>query len=195
MGIVEVPATLFLLVSAEMGLVGKILAGAIVVQAVTKALLMVLTVRLDYDMRFYIITDRSLRIREGVWVIRETTLTFENIQNMRITQGPIQRMFGVSDLVVETAGGGGANPMAESRNESQATRSNHTGAFRGLGKPDRLRDQILAYLRQVRTSGLGEHGNAAASRRARGFSPQEVEGLRAIRDQVRQWRLEVQPTQ
>ncbi|MBZ0258181.1 PH domain-containing protein, partial [bacterium] len=63
-------------------------------------------IRLEYDMRYYIITDRSLRIRKGVLSILEQTLTFANIQNISIEQGPIERIFGVSRLVVETAGGG-----------------------------------------------------------------------------------------
>ncbi|MFN9895742.1 MAG: PH domain-containing protein, partial [Acidobacteriota bacterium] len=32
--------------------------------------------RLDYQLRWYIVTDRSLRIRAGLWSVVETTMTF-----------------------------------------------------------------------------------------------------------------------
>lgn len=35
--------------------------------------------RLDYELRWCIVTDRSLRIREGIASVRESTMTFANI--------------------------------------------------------------------------------------------------------------------
>ncbi|HET7537279.1 MAG TPA: hypothetical protein VFJ90_12545, partial [Candidatus Didemnitutus sp.] len=35
--------------------------------------------RLDYEMRWYMVTDRSLRIRHGVWRVSESTMSFANI--------------------------------------------------------------------------------------------------------------------
>ena len=65
---------------------------------------------LRFDTTWYVMTERSLRIRRGIWVIREMTITFENVQNVKVQQGPLQRFFGISSLVVETAGGGSAEP-------------------------------------------------------------------------------------
>ena len=62
---------------------------------------------LRYDTTWYVMSDRSLRIRRGIWVIRETTITFENVQNVELKQGPLQRHFGFANLIVQTAGGGG----------------------------------------------------------------------------------------
>ncbi len=45
---------------------------------------------LNYYLRWYIITDRSLRIRTGVLNIQELTMTFSNIQEIRVSAGPIQ---------------------------------------------------------------------------------------------------------
>ena len=59
-------------------------------------------VRLDYEMRWYVVTDRSLRIRTGVWNVREATLTFANIQQITVLQGPLQRLLGIYDLEVTT---------------------------------------------------------------------------------------------
>src|SRR5258708_3086649 len=64
-------------------------------------------VRLDYEFRWYVVTDRSLRIRQGIVTFEETTLTFANVQNAEILQGPIERAFGFANVLVETAGGGG----------------------------------------------------------------------------------------
>jgi len=33
-----------------------------------------LCLRLDYEKRWYVLTDRSLRVREGVWTVREMTV-------------------------------------------------------------------------------------------------------------------------
>jgi membrane protein YdbS with pleckstrin-like domain len=48
-------------------------------------------VRLDYELRWYIATDRSLRIRAGLWRVQEMTMTFANIQQITVHQGPLQR--------------------------------------------------------------------------------------------------------
>jgi membrane protein YdbS with pleckstrin-like domain len=64
-----------------------------------------IALHLRYDTTWYVMTQRSLRIRRGIWVLHETTITFENVQNIKIMQGPIQRYFGIADVLVETAGG------------------------------------------------------------------------------------------
>ncbi len=110
--------------------------------------------RLDYEMRWYKITDRSLRIREGIIFVREMTLTFANIQNISISQGPIQRFFGIADLKVETAGGG-AVAQPDHNGQSQLF-SMHVGIFRGIDNYDEVRDTMLARLKKLRDSGLGD---------------------------------------
>jgi membrane protein YdbS with pleckstrin-like domain len=67
--------------------------------------LSILPVILDWELRWYIVTDRSLRIREGVWKVSEMTLTFANVQEVSIRQGPVERLFGIANLRVRTAGG------------------------------------------------------------------------------------------
>lgn len=120
----------------------------IVVIAGAKAAILYVITRLDYEMRWYVITDRSLLIREGVWNVREITLTFANAQNVRVTQGPLQRYFGFSDVEVDTAGGGG-------KTAEHGTRR-HKAVLRGLANPTDVRDLILDLLRRHRTTGLGD---------------------------------------
>ena len=117
--------------------------------------------RLDYEMRWYKISDRSLRIREGVVFVREMTMTFANIQNISISQGPIQRFFEIADLKVETAGGGGA--IQPDHSNQHPVFSMHIGVFKGIDNHDEVRDMMLARLKKLRDSGLGDIDDAAAA--------------------------------
>ena len=115
-------------------------------------------VRLDYEKRWYIVTDRSLRVREGVVAVREMTVTFANIQNISISQGPIQRMLGIADLRVDTAGGAGAG---SGKHGQQIGANLHTAWFRGVNNANEVRELIQQRLRHYKDSGLGDHDEAA----------------------------------
>jgi membrane protein YdbS with pleckstrin-like domain len=118
---------------------------------VTQAVVSWLTLRLDYEMRWYKVTDRALRIREGVLSVREMTMTFANVQNVSIEQGPLQRYFGIADLRVQSAGGGGATPSIGGRKADL-----HSAYFRGVDDAARLRDLVYARLQAARGAGLGD---------------------------------------
>ena len=142
-------------------------------------------IRLDYDMRYYIVTDRSVRIREGVLIIHEATFTFANVQNLRITEGPVERLLGISNLVVETAGGAG--PAAKEKGPDSPFSHGHQGVFRGVANAREVRDQIQALLKDYRDAGLGDPDDARRTghRAAAGggvWSPEHLERLREIRD-------------
>jgi hypothetical protein len=109
-------------------------------------------VRLDYEMRWYLTTDRSLRIREGLATVREMTLTFANVQNVSIRQGPLQRLLGLADVVVETAGGAGAG----GKQGHEHGPSLHEGRLRGVDDAPGVRDLILARLKKLKDAGLGD---------------------------------------
>ncbi len=114
---------------------------------------------LDWEMRWYIVTDRSLRIREGVLRVKEMTMTFANVQEVSIQQGPLQRVLGISDLKVRTAGGGAASgPPAKQR--QQEAHSLHIGYFHGVDNAGEIRDLILERLKQLRDAGLGDPDQA-----------------------------------
>jgi hypothetical protein len=53
-----------------------------------------LIARLDFELRWYMVTDRSLRIRSGIWSIQELTTTFANVQEVRVESGPLQKILG-----------------------------------------------------------------------------------------------------
>ena len=110
-----------------------------------------LMVHLDYQLRWYIVTDRSLRIREGLLKVAERTMSFANIQNIAVHQGPLQRLLGIADLEVHSAGGGSRRPGHDKKQEDL-----HVGKFRGVDNAEEIRDAILARVRQLRDSGLGD---------------------------------------
>jgi len=113
-------------------------------------------VRLEYDLRYYIVTDRSLRIRHGVMLINESTFTYANIQNITIHQSPIERLFGIKNLRVETAGG-----APSSRGNQQAGANAHNCVLAGIDNAEAVRDRILALLKAYRDAGLGDHDDAS----------------------------------
>ena len=130
-----------------------------IVGLVFSVVMTLLTLRLDYEMRWYLVTDRSLRIREGVFHVHEMTMTFANIQNITISQGPLQRFFGIADLRVQSAGGGGSLP-AEGKGSQGHGRDLHVGWFRGVDDAPAIRDLVLQRLRRLRDAGLGDHDDA-----------------------------------
>lgn len=154
---------------------GAVLLPVALFWAVAPDIVAYVALHLRYDTTWYVMTDRSLRIRRGIWSIHETTITFENVQNVRITQGPLQRAFGISTLVVETAGGG-----AE-RGKGQPA-AGHSGIIEGITDAERWRDLILARLRASRGAGLGDHEHAA---RPAGWHPAHIAVLQEIRDELR----------
>jgi len=114
--------------------------------------------KLDYKLRWYIVTDRSLRIREGIVVVREKTMTFANIQNISIHQGPLQRFLGIADVEVKSAGGGASAP--ERGKHGGVTEDLHSARFRGVDNAAEIRDVIRTQVRKHRDSGLGDPDDA-----------------------------------
>jgi membrane protein YdbS with pleckstrin-like domain len=105
--------------------------------------------RLDFEMRWYVVTDRSLRIRTGVWSVQEATMSFANLQQVEVSQGPLQRLLGLADVKVQSAGGSD-NPHKKQQEDL------HTGHFHGVENAEEIRDLIQARLRRFRESGLGD---------------------------------------
>lgn len=107
--------------------------------------------RLDYELRWYMVTDRSLRIRHGVWKVSESTMSFANIQQVEISQNPIQRLLGLADVRVQSAGGG-----SDLHERKQPGEDMHLGLFHSVTNAPEIRDLILERLRRFRESGLGD---------------------------------------
>jgi membrane protein YdbS with pleckstrin-like domain len=181
-----VPFLIWLPIAIAFPVVGAILVVPLLVVLIAPDVIAYVGLHLRYDTTWYVFTDRSLRIRRGIWVIHETTITFENVQNVEVAQGPVQRYFGIADVMVQTAGGGASNKTSHGGEKSSAA---HVGLLQGLDDAERVRDLILERVRRNRTAGLGDEQapmRAYADHPPRpGYSTAHLAVLREIRDQAR----------
>lgn len=152
---------------------GLITAPLWIIVIVVPDILAYIAIHLRYDTTWYVFSDRSMRIRRGIWSIYETTITFENIQNVSISQGPLQRWFGFANLIVSTAGGGGGGTEA-------GASASHIGMLEGIDDAELLRERILS--KSQRTAGLGDEESEATHRRLdrTSFSMEQLKLLREI---------------
>lgn len=146
-------------------------------------------VRLDFEMHWYIVTDRSLRIRTGLLRLQESTMSFANLQQVEVKQGPLQRLLGLADVHVQSAGGGGDHAPG------QMGDSLHTGIFHSVNNANEIRDLILERLRQFRQAGLGDpddhHHPAAAPALAGVATGDALAAAREVLAEARALRQEV----
>ena len=170
----------WLIVLYNSRLAGLLLSPVAFAVAVFPDVVAYVSIHLRYDTTWYVMTPRSLRIRRGIWLIHETTITFENVQNIRVDQGPLQRYFGIADLVVETAGGG-----ATHKKEGHSSGNTHRGLIEGIADASGIRDRILQIVMRSKSAGIGDDGHERQSRDGPDWSPSEIQVLREIRDAVR----------
>ncbi len=117
-------------------------------------------VRLEFEQHWYIVTDRSLRIRTGILRLQEATMSFANIQQVEIRQGPLQRVLGLADVCVRSAGGGDSTPGQKGHGQETSL---HLGIFEGVSNAVEIRDLVLERLRKFREAGLGDPEDARSS--------------------------------
>lgn len=142
-----------------------------------------IAIHVNFDSTWYVLSDRSIRLRRGIITIQETTITYENIQNVTIEQGPIQRLFGISDLRIDTAGGGGGGNPAHGQPASM-----HVGLLAGIDTPSDIRELIMSRVRASRSAGLGDDAHheaddahASPSSLSPSWTPDHLNALRDIR--------------
>ena len=161
-------------------IVGVILAIPALALAVLPDIVAYVAIHLRFDTTWYVMSPHSLRLRRGIWVIHETTITFENVQNVTVRQGPLQRWYGIADVLVETAGGGGGDSHPSKGGSGIA----HRGLIEGVADAERIRDLLLTRLRQSKHAGLGDERPTPMARRM--WTPEHRQALREIRDALRQ---------
>lgn len=110
--------------------------------------------RLDFELRWYMLSDRSLRIREGIVAVREQTMTFANVQNLEIRQNPLEQIFGISNVAVRAAGGGSRSQGPHGGAGSGG--GMHEARFRGVDNGEEIRAVIRERVRRHRDAGLGD---------------------------------------
>jgi membrane protein YdbS with pleckstrin-like domain len=179
------PVVGWIAVSIAVPVLGVVLALPFLALMVLPDVFAYVGIHLRYDTTWYVLTDRSLRIRRGIMTIHETTISFENVQNVEVRQGPLQRYFGIADVLVTTAGGG----VASHGKGQTSSLGAHIGILQGLDDAEAVRNQILASVERTRTTGLGDERPAAfvpalGAGHQPSLSPRHVTVLREIRDSV-----------
>jgi membrane protein YdbS with pleckstrin-like domain len=156
--------------------VGALLLPVFFVLIVAPDIVAYVAIHLRYDTTWYVMSDHTLRCRRGIWLICEHTVTFENVQDIHVRRGPVQYLFGIWTIVVETAG------AAEGEHQNKFTVGNKA-IMEGIDNPDEIRALILERVRRSRTAGLGDEPRRGAA--PAGWSPAETALLREIRDELR----------
>jgi uncharacterized membrane protein YdbT with pleckstrin-like domain len=100
-----------------------------------------------------------MRLREGLFSVREMTMTITNVQNVSVSRGPLQGLFGISDVVIQSAGGGSGTGL----NKPIGVHALHTAHFRGLTNAEEVRDLVMAQLKRARDAGLGDRDDQNTS--------------------------------
>jgi hypothetical protein len=120
------------------------------------------------------------------------TMTFANIQNISVAQGPLQRLFGIADLKVDSAGGGGGGALqAKGDIFGQTSRFNmHTAFFRGVDNAEEIKALMLARQRGARDAGLGDQEESAHQHQVKlALSAAARRALEELRDESRALRV------
>ncbi len=91
-----------LVLGSQSGNLGTVL----VLLGVVGAAVAVATGYVRWRAEAYEIADASIRHRHGVISPDETVVPLARVHSIDVTQGPVQRLFGVNELHVQTAGGG-----------------------------------------------------------------------------------------
>ncbi len=157
--------------------VGMLLALPALALAILPDIVAYIAIHLRYDTMWYVMSDRSLRCRRGIWVILEHTITFENVQNVHVRRGPLQYLFGISTIVVETAG------AAEGEGQNKFAVGNKA-IMEGIDNPKEIRELIMERVQRSKSAGLGDEP-AARARAAGGWGAEHVRTLREILDEIR----------
>ena len=104
-------------------------------------------------------------------------MSFANIQQVEIRQGPLQRYLGLADVCVRSAGGG--DPAAGGKGHAQES-SLHMGVFEGVPNAVEIRDLVIERLRRFREAGLGDPEDARAASPARPPAEPDRAALSAV---------------
>ena len=106
--------------------------------------------KLTYHFYRYELTDAGFRKELGVIYKKYVTIPYDRIQNVDIYRGILARVFGLSDLNIQTAG------MSATVGRYGVSGGGSEGRLPALSKEDaeRLRDELIQRARQNKNQGL-----------------------------------------
>ncbi|MEM9825533.1 MAG: PH domain-containing protein [Planctomycetota bacterium] len=97
-----------------------ILAAIVMLTVIVAALLIGVFPRADYRRYRYRLNDQGFEIRSGIFWRNIILVPHERVQHADVTQGPLQRHFGLSNLTIHTAGTHNATVVLEGLSEQVA---------------------------------------------------------------------------
>ena len=118
----------------------------------------------------YLIDSDSVKMKKGVFWKKNVAVPFTKITNLDVTEGPVQRMFGIGTINVQTAGAGGqqgAQPELK---------------LLGVRDLEGVKDSIMERVRGYTISGSGEVKEKAAEVSDSEILGRMLEELTAIRE-------------
>ena len=141
LGFVPVFVTLVVLLLTVDATAGKILLGLSVGGCLTLMVLTFFWIPAYYRSLEYVIDRNSIRTRMGVFWRKHSTIPYTKVTNIDVTQWPLQRLFDVGTIHIQTAGAGGTQG---SRAEAKLV---------GVRDFDGIKDTILKRVREYTMSG------------------------------------------
>lgn len=117
----------------------------------------------------YSLEDDAIRANKGVFWRKRVTIPYFKITNIDITQGPVQRMFNIGNIHVQTAGAGGA----------QGARAELK--LWGISDLDGLKNTIMQKVTEAVQSAPGTSRRKAAIATTAGIDEKILDELVAIR--------------
>lgn len=98
----------------------------------------------------YVIDSDSVKMKKGVFWKKRVTVPFTKITNLDVTQGPVQRVFDIGTIHVQTAGAGGPQgAQAELKllgvRDLDEVKDTIMGRVRGytILRPDEVKEKVV----------------------------------------------------
>lgn len=151
-----------------------VLAIPALVIAIVPDIIAYIAIHLRYDTIWYAVSQRGVHLRRGIVVITEHTISLANIQNISIVRGPVEQLFSIATLVVETAG-------ASAGEDANSLTVGNRVVMVGLKNVDEIRELLMSRIRESRAAGLGDELD---HRPATQWSEGDLTLLGEIRDEV-----------
>ena len=133
----------------------------------------------------YVITDRSVYKKTGIFSRSVSEVEYEKVQNTSFSVGVVGRYFGYGDVDISTAGGSGvemsldgvSDPQDVQKRLSRRVKEIQGGTARGdeETKPDVLAE-ILGELRAIRVAVESDGGAGAGNRDDTSGTPEREDG-------------------
>jgi hypothetical protein len=116
--------------------------GLLLVGSVMVAVLVLIWIPAFYATLEYVINNDCIKGKSGVFWRKYITIPFTKVTNLDITQGPLQRVFDIGTIHIQTAGASG-----------QQTAKAELSLL-GLRKLEEVKESIMAKIRGYALSGL-----------------------------------------